>query len=74
MRFQGGGYNVSEGFLAEQHQLLQLEKRASRCARFYFTNKSCYHKFTHINHAHDLSITDPFECVETGVGVCVPFE
>jgi len=73
MSFQCQNYSASESFFAEQHQLLQLEKRASRCARFYFTNQKCLHEFMHINHAHDLSITDPFECVETRVGVCASF-
>ena len=73
MSFQCQNYSASESFFAEQHQLLQLEKRASRCARFYFTNQKCRHEFMHINHAHDLSITDPFECVETRVGVCASF-
>ena len=70
MSFQCQNYSASESFFAEQHQLLQLEKRASRCARFYFTGKRCDHDFVHINHVHDLSKTDPFECKETG-GRCM---
>ena len=73
MAFECQSYDVTDRFLAEQHQLLQLEKRASRCARFYFT-KRCRHEFLHINHAHDLSISDPFECVEAGGGACLSFE
>jgi hypothetical protein len=71
MTFQCERYSVTARFLAEQHQLLQLEKRASRCARFYFTTKSCCHEFLHINHAHDFSNSDPFLCVETEVGACL---
>ena len=70
MTFECQRDSVTNRFLAEQHQLLQLEKRASRCARFYFT-KRCRHEFLHINHAHDLSISDPFECVEAGGGACL---
>jgi hypothetical protein len=74
MTFQCQRYHVTDRFLAEQHQLLQLEKKASRWARFYFTTKICEHNFMHINHAHDLSKTDPFECGETRVDVCASFE
>jgi len=74
MTFECQRDSVTDRFLAEQHQLLQLEKRASRCARFYFTTKRCEHNFMHINHAHDLSKTDHFECEETRVGVCASFE
>ena len=74
MTFECRRDSVTDRFLSEQHQLLQLERRASRCARFYFTTKRCEHAFMHINHAHDLSKTDPFECEERGVGVCASFE
>jgi len=74
MTFECRRDSVTDRFLAEQHQLLQLERRASRRARFYFTTKRCEHAFMHINHAHDLSKTDPFECEERGVGVCASFE
>ena len=74
MTFECQRDSVTNRFLAEQHQLLQLEKRASRCAQFYFTTKRCDHDFMHITHAHDLSIADPFECEGTGVGVCPSFE
>ncbi|OQU88847.1 uncharacterized protein LOC8084608 [Sorghum bicolor] len=74
MTFRCRRYLVTDGILAEQQRLLQLEKKASRCARFYFTTKICEHNFMHINHAHDLSKTDPFECEETKVGVCASFE
>jgi hypothetical protein len=74
MTFECERYNVTNTFLAEQRQLLQLEKRASRCARFYFATERCGQDFMHINRAHDLSKTDPFECEETGVGACLSFE
>ena len=74
MTFECQRDSVTDRFLAKQHRLLQLEKRASRCARFYFTTESCRHDFLHINHVHDLSISDPFECVEAGVGACLSFE
>jgi hypothetical protein len=70
MTFECQRDSVTNTFLAEQHQLLQLEKRASRCARVYFTTKRCEHDFMHINHVHDLSKTDPFECKEAG-GRCM---
>ncbi|XP_066397003.1 FBD-associated F-box protein At5g60610-like [Miscanthus floridulus] len=74
MTFECQRDSVTDRFLAEQHLLLQLEKRVSRCARVYFTTKRCEHDFMHINHVHDLSKTDPFECDEKGAGVCASFE
>ena len=65
MRFQGGCCNENKRFLADQHRLLQLEKRVSRDAGFILHLKDI---------ATDLCITDHFECVKTRVGVCVPFE
>ena len=73
MTFECQRDSVTDRFLAEQHQL-QPEKRASRCAQVYFTTKRCEHDFMHINHVHDLSKTDPFECKERGVSVCASFE
>jgi hypothetical protein len=69
MRFEISEYNDNEVFIAEQHRLLQLEKRASRGAQFYFTTGRICHGYlsgcylNHIKHVSDLSITDPFECV-----------
>jgi len=66
LRFEISEYNDNEVFIAEQHRLLQLEKRASRGAQFYFTTGRRCHRYpgcylNHIKHVNDLSITDPFE-------------
>ncbi|PUZ69253.1 hypothetical protein GQ55_2G093400 [Panicum hallii var. hallii] len=54
--------DYSEEFVAEQHGMLQMEKRASRGARLHFTGKGCQRFLMHVKHIRDLSITDPFEC------------
>ncbi|TKW20805.1 hypothetical protein SEVIR_4G113000v4 [Setaria viridis] len=64
MRFEVGADNDNEVFIAEQHRKLQLEKKASRYAQFYFTNSGGCHGLglSHVKPVTDLSITDPFEC------------
>ncbi|TVT98427.1 hypothetical protein EJB05_56255, partial [Eragrostis curvula] len=61
MVFEGRPYDDIRKFLAEQKNLLQLEKRASRGARFYYTTTRCYDYFPHINNVHDLSREDLFQ-------------
>ncbi|CAL5076063.1 unnamed protein product [Urochloa decumbens] len=62
MTFEGAACH-DQKFIAEQHSLLELEKRVSRTAQFYFTVSRFWDKnLTHIKHVHDLSRTDPFEC------------
>ncbi|XP_066382839.1 F-box protein At4g09920-like [Miscanthus floridulus] len=63
MRLEVGNTNYNEAFFAEQYRMLQMEKRASRGARLHFTNKACSHR-VHVNHVRDLSVADPFECME----------
>ncbi|KAF8731664.1 hypothetical protein HU200_015592 [Digitaria exilis] len=62
MTFEGAACQ-NEKFIAEQHSLLELGKRVSKSAQFYFTVHGFWDShITHIKHVHDLSITDPFEC------------
>jgi len=54
--------DYNEEFIAEQHEMLQMEKKASRDARLHFTANGCQRFVMHVDHIRDLSITDPFEC------------
>jgi hypothetical protein len=65
MRFEIRDQNVSSVWIKRQHRLLQIEKRASRGAQFYFVslNKrigSSFCKPADQEQVHDLS-TDPFQ-------------
>ena len=53
--------NYKEIFVAEQHRLLQMERRASRGARLCFTT-NCPHDALKLVHLSDLDRTDPFTC------------
>ncbi|CAN6197488.1 unnamed protein product [Urochloa humidicola] len=61
--FVGSAHDIENNeFIAEQHTSLQLDKRASIGAQFNFKATKCGYYYNHINHVHDLSTTDPFEC------------
>uniref|UniRef100_M8CFF8 Uncharacterized protein n=1 Tax=Aegilops tauschii TaxID=37682 RepID=M8CFF8_AEGTA len=49
-------------FLAEQRKELQLEKRASRGARFHFQTDRLLRCYSMINNVRDLDLSDPFVC------------
>uniref|UniRef100_A0ACD5T8M8 Uncharacterized protein n=1 Tax=Avena sativa TaxID=4498 RepID=A0ACD5T8M8_AVESA len=61
MRLEVESCDYNEHFFAEQHRLLQMEKRASRRARLCFTT-GCRHDVSGIRHVDDLDSTDPFAC------------
>nr|XP_051204343.1 F-box protein At5g03100-like isoform X2 [Lolium perenne] len=54
--------NSNEEFFAEHRKKLQLEKRASRGARFKFTTDKCFHNVWDIKDFDDLDLADPFTC------------
>jgi hypothetical protein len=49
-------------FLEGQHRKLELEKKASRDARFHFTTSSCQHAAWSTKELRDLGLNDPFVC------------
>jgi hypothetical protein len=53
--------NYNEGFFAEQHKKLRMEKRVSRDARLCFTT-NCPHDASRLVQPSDLDLTDPFAC------------
>ncbi|CAL5089842.1 unnamed protein product [Urochloa decumbens] len=63
LRLVVGTEDYNEQFFAEQHMMLEMEKRASRGARLDFTTHTCYvGGLLPIKHVCELSITDPFQC------------
>jgi hypothetical protein len=64
MRLRVSSVHRYEAFFAEQHRVLEFEKRASRDARLDFAAEICPHEYLHIDHVRDLSLADPFECVD----------
>ncbi|KAE8774004.1 Serine/threonine-protein phosphatase PP2A-1 catalytic subunit [Hordeum vulgare] len=61
LRFEGPCCWGKE-FIERQRRLLQLGKRASRGARFVFSQNTCLRKLQDIKHVRDFSVADPFEC------------
>ncbi|TKV95833.1 hypothetical protein SEVIR_9G387700v4 [Setaria viridis] len=62
MRLEVAQKNCNEEFFAEQRVKLQVEGRACRGARLDFALNRCHCRIIHIDHVHDLTIADPFEC------------
>lgn len=54
--------NSNEEFFAKHRKKLQLEKRASRGARFKFTTGKCFRNVWDIKDFDDLDLADPFTC------------
>ena len=52
--------NGCNGKWIDLPEMLQLDNRASRDARFYFTRDSGCCNFDSNNHIHDMSVADPF--------------
>ena len=60
MRFVVDAKHYTQGFLAEQHKELLLEKRASRGARFCFQTGRLLRYYSEINNVCDSDLSDPF--------------
>ncbi|KAM0920853.1 hypothetical protein ACQ4PT_007230 [Festuca glaucescens] len=54
-------------FFEKQHEMLQMENRASRGARLSFTT-GCHHDVSGIMHVDDLDLADPFACRKVNQG------
>jgi hypothetical protein len=51
---------TDDEFIAKQQSLLQLQKKASSCARIQFTTDRCLRDISDICHVRDLDLSDPF--------------
>jgi hypothetical protein len=51
---------IDEEFIARQERLLQLDKKASKGARFHFTTDRCLRDIGDISDVRDLDLADPF--------------
>jgi hypothetical protein len=52
--------DYSEEFIAQQREMLRLDSKASRGARFQFTSEWSHHNSLFF-HVHGLDLADPFE-------------
>ncbi|XP_040254235.1 putative FBD-associated F-box protein At5g56440 [Aegilops tauschii subsp. strangulata] len=61
IRLEVGSRDYNERYFAEQHSVLQMEKRDSRGARLCFKTP-CDYDAPHVMHVGDLDSPDPFAC------------
>ncbi|KQJ86081.1 uncharacterized protein LOC100825870 isoform X1 [Brachypodium distachyon] len=62
MKFQVDDKHCTRQFLAKQRKSLQLDKRASRGARFQFQTGRMLRCYSEVNNVRDLHLSDPFVC------------
>ncbi|CAL5089918.1 unnamed protein product [Urochloa decumbens] len=62
LRLVVGTEDYNDQFFAEQHMMLEMEKRASRGAQLDFTTHRCHYDLLPIKHVCEMSVTDPFQC------------